>query len=106
MKIDKLSRMIKGWFVGDFEPTVHKTQSFEVGVKNYKKGDKENWHVHKIGAEITLVLDGSAVMCGKTLNDGDIIALDPGEGTAFEALTDCRTVVVKFPSVKGDKYEK
>ena len=30
--------MIKGWFVGDFEPSVYKTNDFEVGIKNKSIG--------------------------------------------------------------------
>ena len=36
---------------------------------------------------------------------GDIVLIEPGEDTDFEALTDVTTVVVKAPSVMGDKYE-
>lgn len=106
MKIEALGKMVRGWYVGDFEPVVHKTKEFEVGVRRYKQGDKEDWHVHRVGTEITLVINGRARMCEKDLNDGDIITLAPGEGTSFEALSDCITVVVKFPSVKGDKYAR
>ena len=35
---------------------------------------------------------------------GDIIMIEPGEATDFEALSDVTTVVVKTPSVAGDKY--
>jgi hypothetical protein len=43
-------------------------------------------------------------MCGRRLQHGDIIKLAPGEATDFVAITDSTTVVVKLPSVKGDKY--
>jgi hypothetical protein len=33
MKVDKLDRMVKGWLVGNFEPTVVKTNDVEVAVK-------------------------------------------------------------------------
>ena len=36
----KLQGMVKGWFVGGFEPTLFKTNDVEVAVKEYKKGDK------------------------------------------------------------------
>lgn len=48
MKIDNLDSMIRGWFVGDFEPNVLKSDQVEVGVKSYKKGDYEERHYHKI----------------------------------------------------------
>ena len=48
MKVAKLDDMIKGWFVGNFEPTLLKTNDVEVAVKRYKKGDYEDRHYHKI----------------------------------------------------------
>ena len=46
MKIHKLKDMVKGWFVGNFEPSLYKTHLVEVGVKEYKAGDKEVGHAH------------------------------------------------------------
>ncbi len=101
----KLSDMVGGWFVGDFYPNILRDKNFEVAVKYYHAGDKEDWHVHKIGTEITLILDGSAKMRDSIYHHGDIILLEPGNGTSFEALTDLKTVVVKTPSAIGDKYK-
>lgn len=104
MQIEKLDRMVRGWFVGDFEPSVIRTPAFEVGVKFYKAGDKEDWHVHKIAGEVTVIVSGEVRMNGSAFVTGDIIALAPGEGSDFEAITDATTCVVKMPSVLGDKY--
>jgi hypothetical protein len=38
------------------------------------------------------------------VESGTIVHLQPGESTDFEALEATLTVVVKRPSVKGDKY--
>ena len=43
-------------------------------------------------------------MNGRTYGAGDIIVLEPGEATDFRALEKTTTVVVKMPSVLGDKY--
>ena len=43
-------------------------------------------------------------MNGIIYNSGDIITIEPGESTNFEALTDTITTVVKLPCVKDDKY--
>ena len=104
MKIKNLNQMKGGWFVGDFEPTLVKEKNFEVAVKSYKAGDKEVWHKHKLAYEITVILNGSALMNGATLHHGDMIKLEPNEGSDFEAITDVDTIVVKSPSVVGDKY--
>ncbi len=96
--------MTKGWFVGDFSPTLYATQAVEVAVKNYAAGESEAKHFHKIATEITLVVSGEIEMCGQTLGAGDIISLEPGESSAFRALSDAVTVVVKVPGATDDKY--
>lgn len=104
MKVNKLQDMTKGWFVGNFEPTLFNTDQFEVAVKKYKAGDKEQKHYHKVATEITVVVSGMVLMNGATYNSGDIITIEPGEATDFEALSDSITTVVKLPCVKDDKY--
>lgn len=105
MHVARLSDMTKGWFVGDFEPAVLRTTGAEVGVKRYRAGDREAFHLHRVATEVTVVLSGEVEMGGRRLREGDIVRLDPGEGTDFIALEDAVTVVVKVPSVQGDKYD-
>ena len=105
MKVFKLADMSRGWFVGDFAPTALRTQAAEVAVKSYAAGTVEGRHMHKIAPEITLILSGRARMNEESFEAGDIVVINPGDATDFEALTDVTTVVVKVPSVAGDKYE-
>jgi len=100
----RLHDMTKGWFVGSFTPTALQTDAAEVAVKTYKAGDREAWHYHKIATEVTLILSGEVRMNGTTYRNGDIIRIEPGEGTDFEAVTDVTTVVSNVPCVAGDKY--
>ena len=51
MKIKKINDMWRGWFIGDFEPSVLKTNEFEVGVLTHKKGEKWPKHYHNIATE-------------------------------------------------------
>lgn len=104
MKHAKLNDMTKGWFVGMFTPSIFFSKNCEVGVKSYKKGDKEFEHFHKISTEITLIISGQAKMMGKVWSEGDIILIEPNESTSFSALTDVLTVVIKFPAAHNDKY--
>ena len=104
MKTGRLQDMFKGWFVGDFSPTVLRTQACEVAVKAYKAGEREDLHHHKVATEVTLILSGRVRMCGKEWGEGDIVVLEPGDATDFEALTDAVNVVVKTPGAKNDKY--
>lgn len=104
MKINKLSEMKGGWFVGNFEPSVFRTENAEVAVKHYKKGDNEKWHYHKIASEITVIVNGKVKMNDLVLEAGDVIVLKPSEGTDFFALEDSITTVVKIPAALNDKY--
>jgi quercetin dioxygenase-like cupin family protein len=104
MKSANLRDMIKGWFVGNFEPVIEKSELFEVAVKEYKAGDSEPQHYHRIATEITVVVRGQVQMCHRDWYEGDIIQLSPGESTSFLAITDATTVVVKYPSVQNDKF--
>jgi hypothetical protein len=96
--------MIKGWFVGDFSPTSLKTSACEVALKRYKAGDYELKHFHKVATEITVIVSGRVVMCGKEWDAGSIVVLSPGDVTDFQVLEDAHTVVVKIPCVPNDKY--
>ena len=104
MKIYKINDMLKGWFVGNFDPTLIKTNEVEVAVKKYKAGDSEETHYHKIATEITVVVSGRIRMNGKEYVAGDIIVMEPGEATDFEALEDTSCTVVKYPGANNDKY--
>lgn len=104
MKHDRLDGMVKGWFVGAFSPTAHSTTGCEVAVKHYRAGEIEAPHFHKIATEVTVVLQGRVRMVDREWSEGDIVTLEPGEPTGFEALTDAITVVVKVPGALSDKY--
>lgn len=105
MRAEHLDDMTKGWFVGNFEPSLYKTNDCEVAVKSYKKGDKEGKHYHKIATEITVIVKGKVKMFDTEFSEGDIIVVEPGDATTFEALTDAMNVVVKIPGANNDKYE-
>ena len=104
MKISKLSDMTRGWFVGDFSPTLVATQAVEVGVKEYSSGQKEERHYHKVATEITVILSGRVRMNNQELHAGEIVTIYPMESSDFEAIEDTTTVVVKFPGEPHDKY--
>ncbi|GAB3478841.1 hypothetical protein [Marinomonas epiphytica] len=100
----KLDSFVRGWIVGGFEPTLFKTTDVEVAIQSFKKGDKESSHCHKIATEITAIVNGKARMNGTIVAEGEIVKIEPGTFTDFEALEDTTTVVVKLPGALNDKY--
>lgn len=105
MRSAKLADMVKGWFVGSFSPSVLTTDACEVAVKHYRAGDAEAAHFHRVATEVTVVISGKIRMAGQEWCEGDIVVLQPGEVTDFEAITDCVNVVVKMPGALNDKFE-
>lgn len=104
MKTARLENMVKGWFVGNFDPTLIRTNDVEVAVKEYRKGDHEDRHYHKISTEITVISSGRVRMNGVEYVKGDIIVIEPNQSTDFEVLEDTITTVVKYPGANNDKY--
>lgn len=105
MKTAKLTDMTKGWFIGNFNPSLLKTNDVEVAVKTYAKGDKEEKHYHKIATEYTCIISGRVKMNNIEYGAGDIVVMEPGEATDFECLENGTTnVVVKIPGANNDKY--
>lgn len=104
MKKYNINDFKRGWIVGNFTPNIIKTDDFEFMVRNYKKGESEQKHVHKIAHEITVIVNGVFLMNNEKYTEGDIIHLLPGDATDFKCLEDGATAVIKTPSVIGDKY--
>lgn len=94
----------RGWFIGNFEPSLLKTDDFEVSIRKYSKGDHEPLHHHKLATEYTIILEGAVEMNHKFHYKDDIIKISPNESTNFKCLTDVTTVVIKTPCVRDDKY--
>lgn len=100
-----LKDYVKGWLVGDFEPSLFRSKDIEVGVKEYTAGTVEASHHHKIATEYTIVLSGIVNMLGQEFGEGDIVVIEPGVSNTFISVTDSTLLVIKTPSVMGDKYE-
>jgi len=99
-----LRNFVKGWFVGNFTPSLIQTNDVEIAVKHYKAGDYESSHYHKLATEITVIVSGEVEMNGIRYVADDIIVIEPFDQTDFRCLTDVVTVVVKYPGANNDKY--
>ena len=104
MKHHRLEDMVGGWMVGDFEPTCIRSEACEVACKIYAANVGETSHVHRVATELTLIASGRATMNGRISVIGDNIDIEQGAHPEFYAPEPTVTLVVKMPSVKGDKY--
>lgn len=103
MESYRIEEFIKGWVVGNFSPSLHRTSEIELAIKFYEQGEVEGPHMQKVATEITIVVHGIIRMGSQHFQKGDIVAVPPGEIADFEALTNSSLVCVKFPSIPEDK---
>tara|TARA_B100001094_G_C17605386_1_gene518596 strand:+ start:53 stop:379 length:327 start_codon:yes stop_codon:yes gene_type:complete len=104
MKIFNISDMIGGWFVGDFSPSVLKTDKFEVGHHKHKKGDETHNHYHKGSMEINVIIRGKMIVNKQTLSTGDIFVFEPYTVSEADFIEDTELIVVRNSSNTKDKY--
>lgn len=104
MKLLDFSNMTGGWFVGDFAPTAFHSKDFEVAFKIHKKDEVWDTHYHKQATEINLLVRGKMRIQDQEINAGQIFIMYPWEIADPIFLEDCELVIVKTPSVVGDKF--
>ena len=105
MIFGKVADYTRGWFIGDFEPSLVRLQDFETCYKSFGAGEREPTAVQLKATELTLVVHGEAQINGVTLKEGDLCLVLPGETADFFAVTDCKVVGIKFPSIADDKKD-
>lgn len=94
-----------GWFIGDFEPTVLKTKDFEVAFKEHHAGEYWAAHYHLVSDEINYLISGEMEINGTRLVGPVVFRIGKGEISRPVFITDVKLIVVKVPSIPGDKYD-
>lgn len=105
MIIHRIEEFKRGWLIGNFEPSLLRTEEFEVAVLIHEAGKNHPTHFHKIATEYNMVISGEMSVNGHLLVPGDVFIIQPWELSETEFFTDCKVLCVKVPSVPGDKYE-
>lgn len=105
MKKTRIEDYKRGWFIGNFEPSVLKTPAFEVSYMRHSKGEYWAPHFHKESEEYNVLIEGKMSIQGQVLESGDVFVFEKGEIADPVFLEDCKLIVVKVPSILGDKYE-
>jgi hypothetical protein len=99
----KLSEFRRGWFIGDFEPSIFRTKQFEICVTSHKKNEASPAHYHTSSEEINLVLAGRLLVNGRELKSGDFFIYERLEVSSVEFLQNTKLLVVRVPSAPHDK---
>ena len=101
----KLEDFIRGWFIGDFTPSIFRTQNFEVGVLHHQKGELWPAHYQKFATEFNVLLSGSLSINNELILVGEIFIIEPMEVAVPIFHEDCKVLCIKIPSLPNDKYE-
>ncbi len=98
-----LNEMFRGWFIGNFEPSVFKSSCIEVGYLFHKKGEIWNVHYHNNLIEVNLLVKGKMILNNMEINENEIFVINQKEIACPIFLEDCNIVCIKIPNIVGDK---
>lgn len=105
MEIISVDGFTGGWFIGDFEPTVLRTKDFEVAFKEHRAGEHWATHYHQLSDEINYLISGEMEINDIKLVGPVVFRINKGEISRPVFITDVKLIVVKVPSIPGDKHE-
>lgn len=103
MHINKIDDMHRGWFIGNFEPSVLKTKDFEVCYGRHASGEYWAEHYHHSSNEYNYLIKGRIEFDQGVVEAGDIFIFSSGEWAKPRFLEDCELIVVRIPSEPNDK---
>jgi quercetin dioxygenase-like cupin family protein len=103
MRVGNIHDMKNGWFVGNFSPTVFKTEDVEISHQKHKKGETGKEHFHTDSVEINYILKGELMASGTLLSNGDIFIYGKNEISKVIFLENTDLIIVRLPSSPEDK---
>jgi len=101
-KID-IAHYTRGWLVGNFEPSVIKTELFEFGVLRHKKDEKWGFHYHAETKEINILIQGKMRINNVLVEENTIFIFERNMISCPLFLEDCVVICIKLPSLPNDK---
>jgi NDP-sugar pyrophosphorylase family protein len=100
-----IDNFTRGWFIGDFTPTLSPRKDFEVGIRIHNKTEGNyDYHYHKDVEEFNILVWGSMILNGETLTSGQYFNIKPGQIACSIYLEDTMILCVKSASMPTDKY--
>jgi mannose-6-phosphate isomerase-like protein (cupin superfamily) len=100
----QLDDFVRGWFVGNFEPSIVKTDKYEIGLLTHNKGEKWDFHYHKLADEINFLVEGRMRINERLIEKGSLFVIQKNQLTCPDFLENCKILCIKVPSVPTDKY--
>jgi dTDP-glucose pyrophosphorylase len=99
-----LSNYVRGWLIGDFEPSIKKTTEFEIGFEYYKKDQKCAFHYHSETKEINILISGVMIINNIPIYKDTIFILEKNMICCPLFIQNCIILSIKLPSLPKDKF--
>jgi quercetin dioxygenase-like cupin family protein len=103
MRREKLENFVRGWIIGDFNPSIFKTDQFEVAIISHRKNEIIPVHYHNDVEEFNVLISGKMIVNEQELSNGDIFILEKKEIVNVKVLEDSQVLCIKVPSIPEDK---
>jgi mannose-6-phosphate isomerase-like protein (cupin superfamily) len=100
----QLTDFVRGWFIGNFEPNIVKTDKYEVALLTHCKGEKWDFHYHRLADEINFLVEGRMLINERLVEKGSLFVIQKNQLTCPNFLENCKVLCIKVPSVPSDKY--
>ena len=104
MQVSHISNFTKGWFVGDFDPSIFRNPFFELAHQKHEAGHQTPRHFHKVTTELTYIVKGKMRVGDQILSEGCMFVYEKGEIADSEVMEDVDIIVLRSPSIPTDKY--
>jgi hypothetical protein len=98
-----IDSFVRGWFIGDFEPSILRTKTWEVALLRHNKGEKWDFHYHAQADEVNVLLNGRMMLNGYEIRSRNVFTIPKKQIACPFFLEDCLILCIKTPSVIGDK---
>ncbi len=105
MKVGRITEFVEGWLLGNFEPSLFRTETIEIAIKRFNAGEEHYCHFQGRATELTVVIEGKIELGGVTLERDEYLRLEPREHGTLKVWENSTVLSVKFPSIPGDKQE-
>lgn len=99
----QINEYVRGWLIGNFEPSIMKTTEYEIGIMSHFTGEHHGFHYHQHLTEFNILLSGKILLNNIPINAGTIFIMNKNIIACSKFLEDCKILCIKVPSVPGDK---
>lgn len=103
MEILDVNNIVRGWFVGNFDNTLYKTDACEVAYKYHFSGEDWPAHFHEHSDEINYLVTGQMEINGQKMEAPCVFIIRKGEVAKPRFITAVTLIVVRVPGIPHDK---